>query len=261
MFSDEKLWSSREHRQGYFRWLDEEYVWESGSYHNGLKDKPASCYLLLDGRYVDFDTTLRDEEKPLGGDTGDIVYGIRPLICIKPSDPGMFVFKNSDELYKKMSGWKCWEKEGNFLRSPASDENIEDFRKEYRERSGKEPVLPEDYVRFLKFSDGLAYGPLVLFGTTQFSVTGEYGYEEYISPLINKNLPLISMHENLLYIGCAKHREGDSNTSCMIYYDMEKDRYYVDRDSYVSGIYRTECFGFEEAFGKIDDIVKESQYA
>ena len=260
VFSDEKPWTSMDHRQGYFSEMDEEYRWDGGLYYHGeLKDKPVSCYLLQDGRYVDFDTTLRDEEKPSAFfDTGDTVYGIRPVVCIKPSDPEMFEFENIDKFFEIISGWGCWEKEGHFLRSPAPDENIEAFRKEYKERSGSDPVLPEDYIRFLMFSDGLADGPLVMFGTTKFTVMGDYGHEDDIYPLINMNLPM--MGGDLLFIGHAHCYEGDHNAYCNIYYDMKEDRYYVDRQSYVTGHYRTECFGFEEAFRKAESIVSDFRH-
>ena len=58
-----------------------------------------------------------------------------------------------------------------------------------------------------------------------------------------------------MFIGYAHCREVEHNAYCSVCYDMKEDRYYVDRQSYVTGHYRTECFGFEEAFRKAVDVV------
>ena len=162
--SDVPLWSDSKYLDAYFSIISEDFHWHEKADAREIIGKTSSSWLLTDDCFVDFDTTA--DESISWEDSESVngcILGIRPMITLNVSDIDAFEFKYTTRFFNDLSV-SLYSKNPHIKKHlPATGEDIALCREELDKRLDYTDALPDDYISFLKITNGI--GKNVLFGT------------------------------------------------------------------------------------------------
>ena len=221
------LWVENKYLDGYFSTIGEEFDWTEKADAREIVGIETSPWLLDDGCFVDFDTTADGTIRWGNSDTVcDAIIGIRPMIILNVSDTDSFDFKYTYSFINDLSV-SLYSKDARVKKhAPADEEEIATCTKELDIRFDATNVLPDDYIGFLRITNGI--GENILFGSEK---------------LLEKNT---SPKESIL-LGDFKEYQCDDVYSRKLYYIPSKHKYLSECYSWPSGEIK-EFYTFEDFF-------------